>query len=258
MRSVIVCEGNDDLWFIARYLYDTLKWELCQPEEWCPAYGLSKKRKQDIQYLISPNKKDTVAVFSSGGQDRIKSLLPDWFNLINKQPLYPIDAIVIFRDCDDHSPDDLAHDMESWFHSSNKWLPSKFTLSNNAIAILQAEIDEIDVVVSILPVIIPFDEAGAIETLLLEAIEDSSQDGKRIAECARAYIKQFEDNPLEQYLRKQRLVTKAKYSAAISVTNPDHSTKLFHQLMESTPWVESASIKKHMEKVVQLITGQLQ
>lgn len=38
MRSVIVCEGRDDLWFIGYYLYKVLHWEECKPKLWCTAY----------------------------------------------------------------------------------------------------------------------------------------------------------------------------------------------------------------------------
>lgn len=108
-----------------------------------------------------------------------------------------------------------------------------------------------------MPVLIPFDESGAIETLLLKAIEDSGKEGAYVAQSARSYIDSAKDNVFPRYLNKQRLFTKAKYSAAIAITNPDHSTGTFKDFMLSTPWDESASIKTHMEKVVQLITGQL-
>lgn len=122
---------------------------------------------------------------------------------------------------------------------------------------IQKEIDEIDVVTTILPVLIPFDESGAIETLLLKSIEDSGKEGAYVAQSARSYIDSAKDNVFPRYLNKQRLFTKAKYSAAIAITNPDHSTGTFKDFMLSTPWDESASIKDHMKKVVQLITGQL-
>ena len=108
--------------------------------------------------------------------------------------------------------------MNDWFADCTTWLPSHFVLNNNEPVLLRNEIDEVDVSTTILPVIIPFDEAGAIETLLLQAIEDSSDDGKRIAQSSREYIRQFEVAPLSQYLNKQRLRTKAKYSAAVAIT----------------------------------------
>lgn len=257
MRSIIVCEGRDDLWFLGYYLNKTLNWNICSSDVWCPLYKLSAKKKQEVQYLSSPDGTNQTAIFSSGGQDRMKPLVKDWLALIQSQPSSPIDAIIFFRDCDDRSPDALAHDMESWFSEFSAWCPIPFSLKNNEVTALHREIDEIDVTVSLLPVIIPFDENGAIETLLLKAIEDSSGEGAYIAQSARHYIDCAKSNVFPHYLSKQRLVTKAKYSAAIAVTNPDHSTQAFQSLMYSTPWEESASIKNHMKKVVQLITGQL-
>ena len=256
MRSIIVCEGRDDLWFISYYLHKVLNWDECDVSLWCKLYSLSIKSGQMV-YMTSPNEKHQVAIFSSGGQNRINLLPKEWLTLNEKNPSSAIDAIIIFRDCDDRSPDDLAHSMNNWFAGCTTWLPNHFVLNNNAPVLLRNEIDEVDVSTIILPVIIPFDEAGAIETLLLQAIEDSSDDGKRIAQSSREYIRQFEDAPLSQYLNKQRLRTKAKYSAAVAITNPDHSTGTFKDFMLSTPWEQSAAIKTHMEKVVQLITGQL-
>ena len=207
--------------------------------------------------MTSPDEKHQVAIFSSGGQNRLDCLPKEWLTLNEKNPSSTIDAIIIFRDCDDRSPNELAHSMNNWFVDCTTWLPNHFVLNNNEPVLLRNEIDEVDVSTTILPVIIPFDEAGAIETLLLQAIEDSSDDGKRIAQSSREYIRQFEVAPLSQYLNKQRLRTKAKYSAAVAITNPDHSTGTFMDFMLSTPWEQSASIKTHMEKVVQLITGQL-
>ena len=212
MRSVIVCEGRDDLWFISYYLHKALKWDECDASLWCKSYNLSAKSGQKVFYMTSPDEKHQVAIFSSGGQNRLDRLPKEWLTLNEK----------------------------------------------NEPVLLRNEIDEVDVSTTILPVIIPFDEAGAIETLLLQAIEDSSDDGKRIAQSSREYIRQFEVAPLSQYLNKQRLRTKAKYSAAVAITNPDHSTGTFMDFMLATPWEQSASIKTHMEKVVQLITGQLQ
>lgn len=258
MRSVIVCEGRDDLWFISYYLHKALKWNECDASLWCKSYNLSAKSGQKVFYMTSPDEKHQVSIFSSGGQNRLDCLPKEWLTLNEKNPSSAIDAIIIFRDCDDRSPDELAHSMNNWFADCTTWLPSHFVLNNNEPVLLRNEIDEVDVSTTILPVIIPFDEAGAIETLLLQAIEDSSDDGKRIAQSSREYIRQFEDAPLSQYLNKQRLRTKAKYSAAVAITNPDHSTGTFMDFMLATPWEQSASIKTHMEKVVQLITGQLQ
>lgn len=267
MRSVILCEGSDDLWFIAYFLNKTSGWTIAKQQEWSPYYGLLPSKavngcynRQEVQYMLSADKKNTLAIFSTGGQDRMKStfLKVIQLNANYPQPGKTIDSIVIFRDCDDHSPDSLAESMKSWFDSVDSWRVSSFSLKNQTPILLENCIEECLIRTIVLPVIIPFDEEGAIETLLLKAIDDSGDEGHFVAESAKKYISDVKSEAcVTTYLSHQRLVTKAKYSAAIAITNPDHSTKLFQQLMESTPWEQSAAIKTHMEKVVQLITGQL-
>lgn len=78
MRSVIVCEGRDDLWFIGYYLYKVLHWEECKPKLWCTAYLPNVTSDQRTLYMSSPDKYNRVLIFSSGGQDNIKALLDDW------------------------------------------------------------------------------------------------------------------------------------------------------------------------------------
>lgn len=258
MRSIIICEGQDDLWFLAYYINKSQQWNTCESQFWCTAYHLDAKenRHQHVIYMISPDSKNQVALFASGGQDQMKPLIKEWLQLNEKQPLFPIDSIIILRDCDNRCIDKLCHEMEIWFKDFSAWLPSDFSLQNNQLSTLQAEIDEIEITTYILPIIIPFDEAGAIETLLLKAIEDSNTEGAYIASSAKAYIESAKDQHLTHYLTKQRLITKAKLSAAIAITNPDHSTGNFKDLMMCTPWENSASIKTHMQKAILLISHQ--
>lgn len=48
MRSVIVCEGRDDLWFISYYLHKVLGWDKCDASLWCKSYSLSAKSGQKV------------------------------------------------------------------------------------------------------------------------------------------------------------------------------------------------------------------
>lgn len=96
MRSVIVCEGRDDLWFISYYLHKALKWDECDASLWCKSYNLSAKSGQKVFYMTSPDEKHQVAIFSSGGQNRLDRLPKEWLTLNEKNPSSAIDAIIIF------------------------------------------------------------------------------------------------------------------------------------------------------------------
>lgn len=107
----------------------------------------------------------------------------------------------------------------------------------------------------IIPIILPFDEQGAIETLLMKAISESSQEEKYIVDEANKYIKSFfiPEAKLKRYLIHEREVLKAKFSAVISVTNPDRSTATFNTLLMSHSWEEKEEVKKHFQLLNKLL-----
>lgn len=85
MRSVIVCEGRDDLWFISYYLHKALKWDECDASLWCKSYNLSAKSGQKVFYMTSPDEKhhhicrhhedDTGLLAVCGGAEHLCTLL---------------------------------------------------------------------------------------------------------------------------------------------------------------------------------------
>ena len=157
-----------------------------------------------------------------------------------------IEKIVIFRDCDDRLPDDVATEMNVIFDN-------KVNLKNRQVSELIMDIDGQNVTVKILPVVIPFDEQGAIETLVMKSISDKSDAGKYVVEHANQYIDSAIENVKPEYLNKQREQTKAKYSAALAITNPRKSRDDFRELMMSGDWENSPSINLHMKEVREFI-----
>lgn len=118
-------------------------------------------------------------------------------------------------------------------------------------------IDGYEVKVLITPVVIPFFEEGAIETILMNAIAEDGAEGKAVVEGAKEYICSLAEslNVREKYLSHERLLLKAKYAATIAVTNPGHSTGVFQNLVMSCPWETSAHVKEHFDIVLKAITG---
>lgn len=248
MKFVILCEGSDDLWFIAYYLHKSCGWNIDIDKDTWKKYKLPLKSHQEALYIINGDNRNSGIIISVGGQDRLKAKIDDILKINETFPQDPIDAVIIFRDCDDRNQEDIARSMNSWFGDT-------VNLNNNTVSVIRKEIDEIDVNISILPTVIPFDEQGAVETLLLKTIEDRDNDGSFVADHARRYIDEAKLH-VTKYLFHNRLVTKAKLSAAIAITNPDHSTRLFGELMDGSDWEKSPQIQKHFEEILKLISKQ--
>lgn len=248
MRSVILCEGTDDLWFLAYYLHKTQGWNTVSEDTWKTAKIPADIGLQEVQYMKLPYTKHVLAIKSTDGQGNLQSSVEDVLKLVEDTPTAPVDNLIIFRDCDDRPPEQLTEEMEAWF-------PNGIALENDReckYTVSQLLKEEYDFELTVLPLIIPFDEAGAIETLLVQAIADHSVDGKYAAEHAKQFIDDAH-TAVSEYLQSQRSVTKAKYAAAMAIVDPTHSRDEFGKLMMATPWEESAAIKNHMRNASRII-----
>lgn len=122
-------------------------------------------------------------------------------------------------------------------------------LNNNALNAWNFQSEGEDYITNIIPIVLPFDEQGAIETILMKAISESSEEEKYIVDRANKYIKEFfiPEKKLNRFLIHEREKLKAKFSAVISVTNPDRSTATFNTLLMSHSWEKKEEIKKHFQ-----------
>lgn len=248
MKSVVLCEGRDDHWFIAYYLNKTAGWDTSNVA-WSNYSIAAQNHQQEVTYLEKGT--DSVAVWCVGGKDCFDAAISTIFRkLIGDYPFDPIDSIVIVHDRDNDTMYEVLAKIQSWF-------PSGVKLNNKTATMWTSEIDGYDVSIKITPVIIPFLEEGAIETLLLGSIKEKYYEGKAIVQGANTYI----DNLLKttevgkKYLSHKRLILKARYSAVIAATNPGHSTSLFRDMVMACPWEESLYVKEHFDVIVNAITS---
>lgn len=251
MRSVVLCEGQDDLWFLAYYLNKRAGWDIDKDrkEHW-PNYRIGvQNNRQKVEYLS--HGQDSAAIWSVGGKSSFQKPISVIFEkLIASYPSDPIDSVVLLEDRDDLCPDEVAAEMGSWF-------PGNLTLTNQTTACWSSVIDGQSVSVNVTPVVIPFSEQGAIETVLAGAVRDrGSEEEAFIVSQANTYIDTLcESGKLNTYLSHARLVTKARFAAVVAAINPEHSTALFQDLVMSCSWEESSSVKEHFDYVLSAISS---
>lgn len=186
-----------------------------------------------------------------GGKDAFSHAIEAIFSrIISNYPQNVIDSVVILRDRDTDQEKDILATLKNALHK-------ELSLSNHSTSVYSDVIDGTQVSINITPVIIPFDDCGAIESLLLEAIREVNSEGALIADEACRYIDGLVKNPDigRIYLKHEREAVKAKYAAAIAATNPGHSTGLFQDLVFSCPWEKSECVQRHFSVVLNAITG---
>lgn len=248
MKSVILCEGPDDLWFIAYYLHKAAGWDTCSAN-WSNYEIVALNKRQKVIYLQKGT--DSTAIWCVAGKDSFQLAISTIFKkFIANFPFDPIDSIIIVRDRDNDAMNEILSKMQSW-------IPGDIALNNKAASTWKSEIDGYEVSLNITPLIIPFSEAGAIETLLMEAIKEQGREEEIIVQGANEYIDYLLGKPEIgiNYLSHERLILKARYAATIAATNPGHSTGVFQDMVMACPWEESSYIKEHFDVIVTAISS---
>ena len=249
MKSVILCEGKDDVWFIAYYLYKTAGWDKCDLP-WKNYNIVPLNRKQEVIHLAKES--DSVAIWCVGGKDSFeKSISTIFEKFIQTFPFDPIDALVIVRDRDNDTIDDALSQIQKWFPNI------ELEVENKKVSPWNKEIDGYDVSLKIVPIVIPFSEEGAIETLLMASVREQGPEGEIVVQDAKKYIECLLEKPEigVNYLSHERLILKAKYAAVIAVTNPGHSTGLFQDMVMACPWEKSKYVKEHFDVILKAISS---
>lgn len=250
MKSVVLCEAPDDLWFIGYYLYKSGKWKLCK-SPWENYTIPTLHNGQKVIFLKNENDANTVAVWCVGGKDAFPETVSVLLNkIIETYPFDPISSIVIMRDRDSESDDEILSQMQHWISSEE--MPT-----NKSVTVWHKEIEGISVSVNITPLIIPFSEEGAIETVLMHSIRERDAEGAVVVDEANSYITKLCENPEigMSYLTHDRLILKARYASIIAVTNPEHSTSLFKDMVMACPWEESPYVKEHFDIILRAISS---
>lgn len=99
----------------------------------------------------------------------------------------------------------------------------------------------------ILLLVIPFEDTGAMETFLLDAVgKADSYDAQIISEC-----NQFVDNVDNQkkYLNKRRYITKAKFDVYFSVRTAAEQFVERQNILKNIPWEDYAEIQSSFKKL---------
>ncbi len=254
-RSIILCEGFDEVYILGYYLFKTNSWKLIsnnKNKKFSDYYSLPKVNPRNQLIEIYEKNEDRLAIWSVGGKDNFLKAFQSIKEINLNQPECAVNQVFIIQDRDNAEIETALENIKFVLNESGINMQS---LNNNALNSWNFESEGENYTTGIIPIILPFDEQGAIETLLMKAISESSQEEKYIVDEANKYIKSFfiPEAKLKRYLTHEREVLKAKFSAVISVTNPDRSTATFNTLLMSHSWEEKEEVKKHFQLLNKLL-----
>lgn len=244
MRSVILCEGSTDFVLLQYYMRKVHGWEYKKNDN-----VLIKGYK--ARKCVLKKDRSELNIIGCGGCSRIPEGLQfilDSNSLSAEDEAY--DRIVIITDRDEVETEsefetiiatELGKQQIEWKDdiSNDKWID--FHYENGQGDHCNAKI---------LLLVIPFEDTGAMETFLLDAVgKADSYDAQIISEC-----NQFVDNVDNQkkYLNKRRYITKAKFDVYFSVRTAAEQFVERQNILKNIPWENYTAIQESFEKLGEL------
>lgn len=233
MNSVLLCEGSTDYVLLQYYMRKAYLWKDDRNRQ----EGVFKiENDQESRKLFCGEHILTVA--SAGGCSRLKKGLEQALNrnrfASGSNPAF--DHIVIITDRDEvGTEEEFVGKVQEVFRGfavchtedicNNKW--TKCEMKNDMGEMLSF---------SFLLMVVPFEEEGAMETFLLNAIAKESQYDRSMIEACNEFVERAD--PERRYLSGRRLVTKAKFDTYFSIRTAASQFRERQNILKGIKWEE--------------------
>lgn len=246
MKSIILCEGIDDAYILGYYLHktsDNPQWiPVEDAEKFAHSYNLAKKNSRNQRVNVYKRNEDRAAIWCVGGKDNFKRPLKDIKKFCEMFPEERVDNVFLITDRDENEIEVCIRSFENLLLNAG-W---SVQLENNRKSKIFYTVEDTAYALNIFPIIIPFDEQGALETVLMNGIAGEGEEEALIVSKAIIYVQSLlESKKIDKYLQHKRHVLKSKFSAVIAVTNPDRATATFDTLLMTHEWENKGEINKH-------------
>ena len=247
MNNIILCEGSTDYFLLQYYMREAYQWI----DDTSIQNGILKMPKQKSRNLTKNS--DILTIMAVGGCSQIENGLR---TVLNKNYLSPpnlsdvYNKIVIVTDRDEVGTEQTfiqtLQQVLSEYNittttpiTNNTWFP--YSMQNQV---------GITIDFSILLLMIPFEENGAMETFLLNAIADKDSYDKTIIEQCNQFVDQID--PEKRYLTSRRYITKAKFDTYFSVRTPVEQYTERQSIVKNVKWEEYNHIQTAFQKLGEL------
>lgn len=247
MNSIVLCEGSTDYVLLQYYMRTAHKW-----------IDDTKKQKN---ILRMPNQKsrnliknsDILTIMAVGGCSQFEKGLN---MVLEKNQLSPPDNLNVYSKIIIVADRDEIDTEEKFILKLKKILEIydvkyDFSLENN-LWIKCSMKTKMGLLINfhILLLIIPFEEKGAMETFLLNAIKNKDSYDKDIIEKCNNLVDGID--PQKKYLTSRRYITKAKFDTYFSIRTPVEQYVERQNILKNVKWEEYSNIQTAFKKLGEL------
>ena len=238
MDSILICEGSTDYILLQYYMREALQWVDNKDGQ----KNLLTMKGQKSRKLFKGF--DTLTIMATGGCSRLTEGLkcalnrnrlsqPDlsgaFTNIVIVTDRDEVDTEEVFIESIKQSLKEYDIGYPEQFHN-NEWISCKM---KNAVGVLLE--------FKILILVIPFEEQGAMETFLLNAVAENDHYDRDIIEQCRDFVDKVDAE--KRYLKNRRLITKAKFDTYFSVRTPAEQFVERSDILKSVRWEEYTKLQ---------------
>lgn len=244
MRSVILCEGSTDFVLLQHFMRRTYQWEYKSNKQ----INIAGQSARECTLQKDDN---TVSIIGCGGCNRLIPCLNYELMLNSVSALgEAYDKIVIITDRDEVlTEQEFSEQIEyqikvyngkySGLITNNEWMEFSF---------INGYGDELKT--KLLMLVIPFEETGAMETFLLNAIAEQDEYDKYIINQCNAFVDNVDNQ--RKYLNKRRYITKAKFDVYFSVRTLAEQFNERRNIIKNVAWEKYPLIQNSFDKLGEL------
>lgn len=239
MNSIIICEGETDATLLQYYLEKKYAWEHLNKSTVKKLYqnnkisSLSEYPKAKI-FKYSSNLLAIVSADSSSKLFNVTKSIDDY----NKTTLgAKFDKIVIISDNDDLAAKNNFFDNFNKFFNDNDYTFINPISNNTWLTATYINYMQKVNTIEVLPLLIPFNEDGALETVLLNGIKEKSDVHKQVVEFSYNTIDTAHALFNEHFLKGRSDCLKAKFDFVLTIlTTREEYARRKEYLQESIKW----------------------
>ena len=243
MKSIILCEGSSDFTLLQYYMRKVYGWEYSNSH----TINLDNIRRS----ATFSKEADLMSIGGCGGCNRIIPALGDVLesNTIATSG-EQFDKVVIITDRDEiETEEKFIDDIKALCDEyqinlldtleNDKWVSAEYENGHQRKQLLK-----------LLLLVIPFEETGAMETFLLNAIAQNDEYDAEIIKKSNQFVTDID--PEKRYLKKRRYITKAKFDVYFSVRTAAEQFVERQNILKSVPWEKYELIQHEFNKLKEL------
>lgn len=242
MNKLILCEGKTDAILLSYYLERICGWTFTKAAPKGAQIIADEKAQESVSWYKRDDER--LLICAVGSKSRFKA----FFEAKILRPLVDADAfskiaIIVDRD------DETVSDIEESFRTN---LPIISGNIKDGTWVDQGYVNRYteEKQLSILLKVIPHNQQGALEALMLAAISENPYD-KNIVDKSRAFVDKVAPEAA-RYIGKPRLVSKAYLGVTWAIQSPQKVFDFIDQQIRQVPWETSSVLAECFKQVVEI------